>query len=89
MQSHAKMQVVWALGMAGSPSPTGILGSELDGLLDGASIRSLMNCGLGLILKEWHKQYLTDELRQKIQAEVMEELLKIGNAANQVCSDEA
>lgn len=48
-----------------------------------------MNIGLGLIRDQWDEKYLTNDFRQKILVDIMEELRKINEAADQVCSAEA
>lgn len=86
---HAGLQVGLALPKAGPVNATGILGSELDVLLERQHIRSLMNIGLGLIRDQWNEQYVTNDFRQKILVDIMEELRKIEEAADQICSFEA
>lgn len=86
---HAGLRVGPALPTAGPGNATGILGSELDVLLERQHIRSLMRIGLGMIQNQWNEKYLTNNFRQKILADIMEELRKIEEAADQVCSAEA
>lgn len=83
---HAGLQAALALPVAGPVNATGIHGSELDVLLERQHIRSLMNIGLGLIRDQWNEQYVTDDFRQKILVDIKEELRKIEEAADQVCS---
>lgn len=85
-QFEAKLPVGADQPTAGPDNGTGILGSELDMLLERHYIRSLMNIGLGMIHHQWDSQYLTDELRQKILVDITEERRKIKEAADQVCS---
>lgn len=86
-QFHAELQVGLALPIASPAGATGILGSELNVLLERRHICSLMKIGLGLIRKQWNEQYLTNDSRQKILVEVMEGLRMIEDAADQVCSN--
>lgn len=76
-----------ALPMTESARTTGILGSELEVLLERKHILPLMNVGLGVIRHQWHGEYLTDDLRQKILFDIMEELRDIKTIAGQVSSD--
>lgn len=88
-QFHVGLRGGSVLPTAGPGNATGILGSELDVLLERQHIRSLMKIGLGMIQNQWDEQYLTNDFRQKILADMMEELRKIKEAADQVCSAEA
>lgn len=88
-QFHAELQAGQDPPTAGPTGVTGILGAELDVLLERQHIRSLMKVGLCLIREQWNLQYLTNDFRQKILVDIQEELRMIEDAANRVCSDEA
>ncbi|KAK7697439.1 hypothetical protein SLS64_013520 [Diaporthe eres] len=88
-QFHAELQVGLALPMAGPAGSTGILGAELDVLLERQHIHSLMSIGLRLMSDQWHLQNLTNDARQNSLVDILEELRMIEDAANQVCSGEA
>lgn len=85
-QRHAELQLGLALPRAGPAGSTGIVGSELDVLLETQYIHSYVNIGLGLIRKQWDEKHLTDDLRQKILFDITEELRVIKEAADQICS---
>lgn len=88
-QFHADLQVGLALPTAGSIGATGILGSEMEVLLERQHIGCLLNAGLHLIRDKWKDRHLTDDFRQKILIDILEELRKIEEAADQVCSGQA
>lgn len=86
---HAELQAGPALPMTGPAGATGIHGAEVEVLLERQDIRRLVSIGLCMIRNQWKLQYLTNDVRQKILFEILEELRTIEDAADRVCSDEA